>query len=173
MEHPTCTNCTSIHHAKHHPEKFSNRAIHQITTKQDLSGYFHACAFSTSHSTFLHTIQWGHFVPWYGLTTYLISRHIIKSISTMKGHLRMSQKKVLNQNQHPTTTRQFPQHHPILRRTKYLHQHHLFLTHHNQKPTEIILRSNRKTPSPIFLRSQPNICLLWLRLQQSPLQYPQ
>ena len=70
----------------------ANGAIQDLNTKQDLAGYLHACAFSPTPSTFIRAIKRGHYQSWPGLTIALISKHLLKSLATSKGHLRMDQK---------------------------------------------------------------------------------
>jgi hypothetical protein len=72
----------------------ANSAIKNVRTKQDLSAFLHACAFSPQYSTFLLAIQHGHFESWSGLTTTLITKHLTKSLATSKGHLRMQQQNI-------------------------------------------------------------------------------
>jgi hypothetical protein len=66
--------------------------IQNSQTKRDLAGYFHACMFSLTPSTFLRAITKGHFTSWPGLTISLIYKHLTKSIATSVGHLRMQQR---------------------------------------------------------------------------------
>ena len=78
---------TQVHHS-------ANGAIKNVRTKQDLSAFLHACAFSPQYSTFLRAIQRGHFDSWPGLTTTLITKHLAKSLTTSKGHLCMEQQNI-------------------------------------------------------------------------------
>jgi hypothetical protein len=72
----------------------ANGAIRNIRTKQDLTAFLHACAFSPQYSTFLRAIRRNHFDSWPGLTTTLISKHLANSLATSKGHLRMEQQNI-------------------------------------------------------------------------------
>jgi hypothetical protein len=73
----------------------ANRAIQNITTKQDLAAFHHGSAYSPVPSSFLWAVGRGHFHSWPGLTTDLVSKHLAKSLPTSKaGHQRMQQKNV-------------------------------------------------------------------------------
>jgi len=67
----------------------ANCTIRCARYKNELANFFHAVAFSPVPSTFFRAIHRGHFSSWPGLTTYLINKHLSKSIATSKGHLRM------------------------------------------------------------------------------------
>jgi hypothetical protein len=70
----------------------ANGAIRNIDTKQASAAFLHAFAFSPLPSTFPGAIQRGHFHSWPGLTASLVTKHLVKSLATIKGHLRMQQK---------------------------------------------------------------------------------
>jgi len=70
-------------------------------TKHELVNYLHACCFSPTKRTFLQAIKKGNFITWPGLTTELVSKHLITPIATAKGHLtqerkNFNQQKILN-----------------------------------------------------------------------------
>ena len=72
------------------PDKHrANSTIRCARYKNEFANFFHAVAFSPVPSTFIRTIHRGHFSSWPGLTTNLISKHLTKSITTSKGHLKM------------------------------------------------------------------------------------
>ena len=69
-------------------------AIRNEATQQDLAGFYHGTAFSPIPSTFLRAIKKGHFATWPGLTPSLITKHLLKSMATSKGHMRLQQKHI-------------------------------------------------------------------------------
>ena len=70
----------------------ANGAIRDDATKHELATYLHASAFSPVTSTFDRAIIRGHYTTWPGISSSLITKHLEKSTSTSKGHLRMQQK---------------------------------------------------------------------------------
>ena len=69
-------------------------AIRNDATQQDLAGFYHGTAFSPLPSTFLRAITKGHFATWPGLTTTLVKKHLVKSMATSKGHMRLQQQNI-------------------------------------------------------------------------------
>ena len=61
-------------------------------TKHELVNYLHACCFSPTKRTFLQAIKNGNFITWPGLTTELVSKHLITPLATAKGHLTQERK---------------------------------------------------------------------------------
>ena len=57
----------------------------------------HKACFSPVVSTWIHAIKQGHFATWPGLTAKAVTRHLPKSIATVKGHLDQERK-----NKHST-----------------------------------------------------------------------
>ena len=58
----------------------------------ELAAYLHAVAGYTTKSSFLQAIHNGNFTSWPGLTADLISKHLLPSIATAKGHIRQEPK---------------------------------------------------------------------------------
>ena len=59
--------------------------------KSTLADYFHAAVGSPTKSSFINAINNGNFTTWPGLTTDLISKHLLPSIPTTKGHMKQEQ----------------------------------------------------------------------------------
>jgi hypothetical protein len=72
----------------------ANGAIQDNNTKADLAMFLHASMFCPVPSTLLRAVERSHFASWPGLTTSLVKKHLAKSLSTSKGHLRMQQKNI-------------------------------------------------------------------------------
>jgi hypothetical protein len=89
--------------APHVFQPIANSAIRDVKTKEDLSLFHHASAFSPTPSTYLWAVQRNHFNSFPGLTPALIMKHLAKSLATSKGHLRMQQKIFSQQKLSPPT----------------------------------------------------------------------
>ena len=76
------------------PSQVDDSAFSCQQRKSDLADFLHGAALSPIPSTFLRAIKRGHISSWPGLTTYLIKKHLPKSLSTSKGHLRGQQKNI-------------------------------------------------------------------------------
>ena len=63
-----------------------------MATKPDLAMYYHSAAFSPVPTTFIIAINNGNFSTWPGLTSYLISKNLPKSLATAKGHDKLARK---------------------------------------------------------------------------------
>ena len=63
-----------------------NVIIRIQTLKTDLAAFFHGALFSPVKATLLKAINNNHFVGWPGLTKKLISRHLLDTVATAKGH---------------------------------------------------------------------------------------
>jgi hypothetical protein len=57
-----------------------------------LAAYLHAAAGCPTKSSFIQAIQNGNFTSWPGLTADLISKHLLPTIATAKGHIRQEPK---------------------------------------------------------------------------------
>ena len=62
--------------------------LYELGTKWDIATYLHKACFSPVPSTWLKAIDAGFFATWPGLTRELIQKHLLKSESTAKGHMR-------------------------------------------------------------------------------------
>ena len=60
--------------------------IRENQTKMNLEKYMHGALFSHVTSTLIVAIQNNHFVSWDGLTTDLISKHLLSIKATVLGH---------------------------------------------------------------------------------------
>ena len=65
-----------------------------MATKPDLSMYYHRAAFSPVPTTFISAINNGNFSTWPGLIAEIISKHLLKSLATEKGHNKLERKNV-------------------------------------------------------------------------------
>jgi hypothetical protein len=65
-----------------------------MKTLADLVLYFHRACFSPVVKTWTQAIDAGFFATWPGLTSALVRKHLPKSVSTAKGHLRQDRKNV-------------------------------------------------------------------------------
>ena len=63
-----------------------NVIIRKRQTKQQLATYLHATCLSPTPRTFMQAIKQNNFITWLGLTPELISKHLQKSIATIRGH---------------------------------------------------------------------------------------
>jgi hypothetical protein len=63
-------------------------------TKADLVTFLHAACFSPATSTFLRAVKAGYFATWPRLTPGLVTKHLPKSIASIKGHLDQQHKNV-------------------------------------------------------------------------------
>ena len=54
----------------------------------DLASFLHGACFSPSKDTFIKAINNNFFITWPGLTSKLISKHLLPSTATHSGHLR-------------------------------------------------------------------------------------
>jgi hypothetical protein len=70
-------------------------------TKADLVTFLHAACFSPATSTFLRAVKAGYFATWPGLTPELITKHLPKSLASVKGHLDQQHKNVRSAKQNP------------------------------------------------------------------------
>jgi hypothetical protein len=70
-------------------------------TKVDLVTFLHAACFSPATSTFLRNVKAGYFATWPGLTPELITKHLPKSIASVKGHLNQQHKNVRSTKPNP------------------------------------------------------------------------
>jgi len=72
----------------------ANVVLRYSKKPSELAAFLHAAAGCPSKSTFLAAIKKGNFTTWPGLTTDLISKHLLPSIPHLKGHLKQEQKNV-------------------------------------------------------------------------------
>jgi hypothetical protein len=70
---------TTIHHANN---------VYELKKQADIITYLHQAACSPVPSTWCKAIDAGYFSTWPGLTSDLVRKHLPKSLSTAKGHLR-------------------------------------------------------------------------------------
>ena len=75
---------SSSHHA--------NVILRKDKSKMELGQWLHACAGSPSKSTFIQAIRKGNFITWPGLTSELISKHLVEPEATIKGHFNQERK---------------------------------------------------------------------------------
>ena len=68
--------------------------------KCTLASFYHRSCFSPTTSAFTKAIDAGFFATWPGLTSTLISHHLPRSISTIKGHLRQQLLEVIIKKPH-------------------------------------------------------------------------
>ena len=68
-----------------------NAVLRYDKTKAELATYIHTAAGCPTKSSFMTAIRNGNFLTWPGLTTELISKHLLPSIPTAKGHLKQEQ----------------------------------------------------------------------------------
>ena len=68
-----------------------NAVLRYDKTKSELAAYLHAAAGYPTKSSFITAIKNGNFLTWPGLTPELISKHLLPSIPTTKGHLKQEQ----------------------------------------------------------------------------------
>jgi hypothetical protein len=61
--------------------------IRKKQTKIDLATYLHAACCSPVPSTFIKAIKNNHFTTWPGLDVELITKHLVPTLATTKGHL--------------------------------------------------------------------------------------
>ena len=61
--------------------------MYELNLIQDQINYLYAACFSPPQSTFLHAIRQGFFVTFPNLTAKLVSKYLIKSVASAKGHL--------------------------------------------------------------------------------------
>lgn len=80
----------------------SNIIIRQKQSKQDLARYLHATCLSPTVSTFTTAIANNNFASWPGLTTNLISKHLLKSIYTYQGHFHAEKQVLQSTKQYKT-----------------------------------------------------------------------
>ena len=92
----------------------SSQRIHHMNviltkekTRKELVDCLHACCFSPTKQTFLQAIKNGNFITWPGLTPDLVSKHLIPSLATAKGHLAQERKKCNQPKQHKKITNFF------------------------------------------------------------------
>jgi hypothetical protein len=76
-------------------------------TKDDLVTSVHAACFSHAASTFLQAIKAGYFTTWPGLTPQLVSKHLPKSVASVKGHLDQQHKNVRSTKPKPSSEPSF------------------------------------------------------------------
>ena len=74
-----------------------------MRTKPDLVKYLHLACWSPSPRTWCKAIEKGYFATFPGLTTALVNKHLSKSISTAKGHLKRTRKNLRSTSQ-PNST---------------------------------------------------------------------
>jgi hypothetical protein len=72
----------------------SAHSVYTMKTMRDLVHYLHRTCFSPVVKTWTAAIDAGFFTTWPGLTSTLVRKHLPKSISTAKGHLRQDRKNV-------------------------------------------------------------------------------
>ena len=72
-----------------------------MRTKVDLAKYLHLCAWSPVVDTWLNAIDRYFFLIWPGFSSQLIKKHLPKSITIAKGHLKVSRQHVRS-TKHPT-----------------------------------------------------------------------
>ena len=58
----------------------------------ELAAYLHSTAGCPPKSTFIQAIKNGNFTSWPGLTTDLVTKHLLPSLATAKGHIRQEPK---------------------------------------------------------------------------------
>jgi hypothetical protein len=77
-------------------------------TKADLITFLHAACFSPATLTFLQAIKAGYFTTcWPGLTPELVSKHLPKSVASIKGHLDQQHKNVRSTKPKPSSEPSF------------------------------------------------------------------
>ena len=65
-----------------------------MNTKADLVQYLHRCAFIPVVNTWTKAINAGFFATWTGLTSDLVRKHLPKSLTTAKGHLKQDRQNI-------------------------------------------------------------------------------
>ena len=76
--------------------------MYELNLIQDQINYLYAACFSPPQSTFLHAIRQGFFVTFPNLTAKLVSKYLIKSVASAKGHLDQQYKNFDQQHQLPS-----------------------------------------------------------------------
>lgn len=61
-----------------------NVIIRKDKTKMDLARFLHVAAFSSAKTTLIKAIKNNHFTSWSGITTKLICKSLLDSITTTK-----------------------------------------------------------------------------------------
>ena len=82
-----------------YPNQENGILCHDITNRK-LAQYFHAAAFRPVKSTLIASINNRHFASWHGLSISLISKHLLQSPFTVKGHLYQEQKNLRSTQSH-------------------------------------------------------------------------
>ena len=62
--------------------------VYNFTMKRDIVRYLHCAASSPVPSTWYVVIENGHYTTWPGLSSQQVRKHLPKSLSTTKGHMR-------------------------------------------------------------------------------------
>jgi hypothetical protein len=75
------------------PQAIACNAI-EHKTKANLLTFLYTACFSPAILTFLQAVKAGYFTTWLGLTPKLVSKHLPKSIASVKGHLNQQHKNV-------------------------------------------------------------------------------
>ena len=88
---PTSTT-TSTSSSKPQQLPNANGIIRQDKSKRELAAYYAATAFNMRPSTIIRAIDKNYLDSWPGLTSSLIIKYLIKSITFAKGHLDQDQK---------------------------------------------------------------------------------
>ena len=75
---------------KHRSTKFhqhTDNNVCELNVIQNQINYLYAACFSPPKSTFLHAIKQGFFITFPNLIAQLVSKYLIKSVASAKGHL--------------------------------------------------------------------------------------
>ena len=88
---PTLQACSTI--SNKGTNYLENNAF-AMATKPDLAMYYHRAAFSPVPTTFISAINNGNFSTWPGITAELISKHLPKSLATVKDYNKLSRQNV-------------------------------------------------------------------------------
>ena len=70
------------------PDKFFAKNIYECNYKVNLVQYLHQVCWSLAKKTWIQSIKKNFFVTWHGLTAEFVQKHLPKSESTVKGHLK-------------------------------------------------------------------------------------
>ena len=68
--------------------------LEQLTTKSDIINYLHMSMFSPVKSTWVKSIRKDHFITWPGVNAPDVSKHLLPTIATAKGHLDRKRKNI-------------------------------------------------------------------------------
>ena len=96
---------------KEHNNKIQNEAsnVKLLRTKPDLAKYHHLSCWSPVLTTWCNAINAGYFATFPGLTTKFVRKHLPKSITTTKGHMKKAKKNLHSTQSQLTTIQESPE----------------------------------------------------------------